>query len=49
MQAIQMAPGEIERLKKICMPLRAEWVEQMEKRGLPGKAVLDAAVKLSAE
>ena len=49
MEAIQMAPGEIDRLKKICLPLRAEWVEQMEKRGLPGKAVLDAAVKLSGE
>ncbi len=49
MEAIQMAPGEIDRLKKLCLPLRAEWVEQMEKRGLPGKAVLDAAVKLSGE
>jgi len=44
-----MAPGEIDRLKKMCMPLRGEWVKQMEKRGLPGQAVLDAAVKLSGE
>jgi hypothetical protein len=48
MKAVQMAPGETDRLKKMCMPLRDEWVKQMEKRGLPGQAVLDAAVKLSA-
>jgi len=49
MEAIQMAPGQIPRLKEMCMPLRAEWVKKMEKRGLPGKAVLDAAVKLTSE
>jgi TRAP-type transport system periplasmic protein len=49
MKAIQMDPGQTDRLKKMTMPLRDEWVKQMEKRGFPGQAVLDAAVKLSGE
>ena len=28
-------------------PLRAEWVNEMNAKGLPGKDVLEAAVKLS--
>jgi TRAP-type C4-dicarboxylate transport system substrate-binding protein len=49
MEPVQMSPEEINRLKKLTMPLRAEWVKEMEKKGLPGQAVLDAAVKLTNE
>ncbi|MFO7600402.1 MAG: TRAP transporter substrate-binding protein [Candidatus Desulfacyla sp.] len=49
MEAIQISPEESDRLKALSMPLRDEWVEEMNKKGLPGKAVLDAAVKLTGE
>jgi len=49
MKAIQMSSEERNRLKKLTMPIRGEWVKDMEARGLPGKAVLDAAVKLLGE
>jgi TRAP-type C4-dicarboxylate transport system substrate-binding protein len=36
-------------MKSITMPLRDQWVKDMTSRGLPGQAVLDAAVTLTAE
>jgi TRAP-type C4-dicarboxylate transport system substrate-binding protein len=44
MQAIQLAPGEKEKIQKLTIPLRNEWIQEMDAKGLPGKAVLDAAL-----
>lgn len=49
MEAIEMSPEQRNRLKELTLPLRGEWVKAMEKRGLPGQAVLDAAVKLTGQ
>jgi TRAP-type C4-dicarboxylate transport system substrate-binding protein len=45
MQTIKLPPEDTEKLKTLTMPLREEWVKEMDKKGLPGKAVLDAAIK----
>jgi hypothetical protein len=44
MEVLQLPAGEKEKLKSITMPLRDQWVKDMTSRGLPGQAVLDAAV-----
>jgi TRAP-type transport system periplasmic protein len=49
MTAVELAPGEREKLKEMTMPIRGEWAKEMEEKGLPGKAVLDAAAKLVGE
>jgi TRAP-type C4-dicarboxylate transport system substrate-binding protein len=43
MQAIQLEPGEKEKIEQLTIPLRNEWIQEMDAKGLPGKAVLDAA------
>ena len=46
-ERVPLDAGEIEKWKKIAgEPIWNEWVEQMEKKGLPGKKVLDEARKL---
>ena len=45
MQVVQLPPEDMEKLKALTMPIREEWVKEMEKKRLPGKAVLDAAIK----
>jgi TRAP-type C4-dicarboxylate transport system substrate-binding protein len=47
MEALKLDPGQREKLAEAVKPLRAEWVNDMNAKGLPGKAVLEAAVKLS--
>ena len=49
MQTIQLPPEDTEKLKSLTMPIREEWVKDMEKKRLPGKAVLDAAIKFINE
>ncbi len=49
MQAIQLSPEDTERLKALTIPLREEWVKEIEQKRLPGKAVLDSAIKLINE
>jgi TRAP-type C4-dicarboxylate transport system substrate-binding protein len=49
MQTIQLPPEDIEKLKSLTMPIREEWIKDMEKKRLPGKAVLDAAIKFIDE
>ena len=44
MQAIQLEPGEKEKIEQLTIPLRNEWIQEMDAKGLPGKAVLDAAL-----
>jgi TRAP-type C4-dicarboxylate transport system substrate-binding protein len=45
MQTIQLPSEDTEKLKALTMPLREEWVQEMNNKNLPGKAVLDAAIK----
>jgi hypothetical protein len=49
MEVLQLPAGEKAKLKSITMPLRDQWVKDMTSRGLPGQAVLDAAVTLTTE
>ncbi len=47
LEMISLAPGELEKWKAIAgPPVWDSWVEEMNKKGLPGKKVLDAAEKL---
>ncbi|WP_300463281.1 TRAP transporter substrate-binding protein [Desulfobacula sp.] len=41
---IIMEPSEMAKMKESVLPLRAEWVKDMEKKGLPGQQVLDTAL-----
>ena len=45
MQALQLPPEYRKKLQDLTVPLRNEWIEEMNSKGLPGKAVLDAALK----
>lgn len=45
MQAIQLVPGEKEKIEALTIPLRKEWIQEMRAKGLPGKDVLDAALR----
>jgi TRAP-type C4-dicarboxylate transport system substrate-binding protein len=45
MQVIELPESEKKKLEALTIPLRNEWIQDMEKRGLPGKAVLDAALQ----
>jgi hypothetical protein len=45
MQSLQLPQEEKLKLEKLTMPLRDKWVKDMEAKGLPGKAVLEAAIK----
>ncbi len=45
MQSLQLPMEEKKKLEKLTMPLREKWVKDMEAKGLPGKAVLDAAIQ----
>lgn len=49
MQVLQLPMEEKEKLEALSKPLRAEWVKNMDAKGMPGQAILDAAVKLTRE
>jgi TRAP-type C4-dicarboxylate transport system substrate-binding protein len=49
MQIIQLPPEDIEKLKALTMPLREEWIEEMDNKKLPGKAILESAIRYIAE
>ncbi len=44
-QLIELPPAEEKKLEDLTVPLRDEWINDMESRGLPGRAVLDAALQ----
>lgn len=43
-EIIELSAADKEKLQALTMPLRAQWVKNMEAKGLPGQAVLDAAL-----
>jgi len=49
MQALQLSPEEESKLETITLPLRGQWVKDMEAKGMPGQAVLDATIKFIKE
>jgi len=49
MQVIQLPPEDLKTLEALTMPLRDEWVKEMDDKRLPGKAVLETAIKLINE
>ncbi len=48
-QPLAFKAEDREKLEELTIPLREEWVEEMEAKGLPGRKVLDAALKLINE
>jgi TRAP-type transport system periplasmic protein len=48
-EVIELSEEDMDRLKGLTMPMREQWVKSMESRGLPGQAVLDAALKFLEE
>jgi TRAP-type C4-dicarboxylate transport system substrate-binding protein len=49
MQALELPAEEESKLEKLTLPLRDKWVKEMEAKGAPGQAVLDAAIKFIKE
>jgi TRAP-type C4-dicarboxylate transport system substrate-binding protein len=49
MQVLQLPEAEKQKLEALSKPLRDKWVQEMEAKGMPGKAILDAAEKLTNE
>jgi TRAP-type C4-dicarboxylate transport system substrate-binding protein len=49
METIQLPPEDTKKLESLTMPLRQEWIEEMDEKRLPGNAVLYAAIKFIAE
>lgn len=49
MEPVAFPEAEREKLAEMTLPLRDEFVQEMDAKGLPGKAVLEAALKYVAE
>jgi len=49
LEEIQFSQADTQKLIQMTMPLRDEWVKEMEAKGLPGKAVLETALQYLAE
>ena len=48
-QPLELAPQVRKELERLTVPLREEWVEEMEAENLPGRKVLETALKLINE
>jgi len=49
MQVIQLPAEDTKKLEALTMPLREEWIMEMDNKNLPGKAILEAAIKFISE
>lgn len=49
MQSLELPAEEENKLEKLTLPLRDKWAKEMEAKGMPGQAVLDAAIKFIKE
>jgi len=45
----KLPPHELAKWKKALLPLHEKWVEDVEAKGLPGKAIYDAAIRFAEE
>jgi len=48
-EVIEFSPADMEKLKDLTLPLRDQWVKNMEAKGLPGKAVLETVLQYLQE
>lgn len=48
-EEITLDPAEVTKMKEITMPLRNEWIKEMEEKGLPGKEILQTALEFTKE
>jgi len=46
MEIVEFSPEVKAKLQEVTMPIRKDWVQEMESKGLPGQEVLDSAVQL---
>jgi TRAP-type C4-dicarboxylate transport system substrate-binding protein len=44
-EVIKLKPADKEKLESLTLPLRDEWIKEMDAKGLPGKAVLETALE----
>ncbi len=49
MKEVPMPASEMQKLKDLTAPLKEKWVQDMEAKGLPGRAVLEATTALLME
>ena len=49
MEVIQFPEAEKKKLEALAEPIRSGWVSEMTERGLPGQAILDAAIQYTME
>jgi TRAP-type transport system periplasmic protein len=49
MKEVNFPDSEMQKLIKLTEPMKDQWVKDMEAKGLPGKAVLEAATRFSNE
>lgn len=48
-EVFELTAAETERWKKVCQPVWNKWAADVDAKGLPGKAVLEEALSLSAK
>jgi TRAP-type C4-dicarboxylate transport system substrate-binding protein len=48
-EIIQLPENELQRWRVEVQPIRDKWVQNMESKGLPGKKLVDAAMRISKE
>jgi TRAP-type C4-dicarboxylate transport system substrate-binding protein len=48
-QVYEFPPSEMDKIRGLVKPMYNEWVSDMEARGVPGRAILDAAVSFSKQ
>jgi len=46
MEIVELSPEAKQKLRDVTMPIREDWVKEVESKGLPGKEVLDTALQL---
>ncbi|MEJ2639826.1 MAG: TRAP transporter substrate-binding protein [Desulfosarcinaceae bacterium] len=49
MQEVKFPDSEMQKLIQLTEPMKDQWVKEMEAKGLPGKAVLEAVTRFSNE
>lgn len=47
LQKVEFSDSEMQKLVDMTAPLKEKWVQDMEAKGLPGRAVFDAAIEFS--
>ena len=48
-QIVELSPEDQKKMRELTLPIRDEWVTDMEAKGLPGKALLEKALEYLGE